>query len=148
MTQHTHSGIPNRRSVRWRGFVLLAAAVAAMSIAACGGSSKPAYCSAVTNLENSIKAVPSTDVAGQGLNALKSSLTKVKSDASAVVAAAKSDFPSETAALSTSVQALTATLKSLPSSLSPATVAQLGQQAAAVVSAAKNLRSATSSKCG
>jgi hypothetical protein len=134
---------------RARGRVLVALvilSVGAALIAGCG-SSKPSYCSAVNNLENSIKALPSTDVVKNGTSALKSALTKVKDDANSVISAAKADFPSETSALSSSVNALSGTVTQLASSPSTSTAAQLPGQVAAVSTAAKNVKSATSSKC-
>ena len=132
---------------RSAALVLTALAAAAAVLAGCG-SSKPSYCSAVSNLETSIKAVPNTDVVANGTNALKSALQKVQSDAKAVVSAAKSDFPKETSALSDSVTTLSNSIKQLPSSPTPQAVAQLAGQATAVVNAAKDLKNATSSKCG
>ena len=43
---------------RMRALALLS--VTAVLVAACGGSSKPSYCSAVSSLESSIKAIPTT----------------------------------------------------------------------------------------
>jgi hypothetical protein len=124
--------------------MLLAAGAA---LGACGGSSKPSYCSAVSNLEASVKALPSTNVVKNGTDALKSALTKVENDAQAVVSSAKNDFPNETAALKSSVDALSSTAKQLTSSPSAATIVQVPAQVAAVANAAKSLSSATSSKC-
>jgi len=125
-------------------FTLLAAGAV---LGACGGSSKPSYCSAVSSLEASVKALPSTNVVKNGTDALKSALTKVESDAQAVVSSAKNDFPNETAALKSSVDALSSTAKQLTSSPSAATIVQVPAQVAAVANAAKSLSSATSSKC-
>ena len=126
---------------------LTALAVAAAVLAGCG-SSKPSYCSAVSNLESSIKAVPNTDVVANGTSALKSALQKVESDAQAVVSAAKSDFPKETSALSDSVTTLSNSVKQLSSSPTPQAVVALAGQATAVVNAGKGLKNATSAKCG
>jgi len=125
-------------------FTLLAAGAV---LGACGGSSKPSYCSAVSSLEASVKALPSTNVVKNGTDALKSALTKVESDAQAVVSSAKNDFPNETAALKSSVDALSSTVKQLTSSPSAAAIVQVPGQVAAVANAAKGLSSATSSKC-
>jgi len=124
-----------------------AAVLCAGVLAACGGSSKPSYCSAVTNLESSIKAIPSTNIVQTGLNGLKSSLEKVQSDAETAINAAKSDFPNETSALKTSIDTLSSTVKQAASSPSPATIAQIPGQVSAVVTAANNFQSATKSKC-
>ncbi len=78
----------------------------AAAIAACGGSSKPSYCSSVSNLKSSIKALPSTNIVATGLNGLESAVTKVQSDATTAINAAKSDFPTETSALKSSIDTL------------------------------------------
>jgi hypothetical protein len=126
---------------------LLALSITAAVLAGCG-SSKPSYCSSVKDLENSIKALPSTDVIQNGVSGLQSALTKVQDNATAAVNDAKGDFPSETTALKTSVNELANSVKALGSSPSPAAVVQVGTQASAVVTAVKNFTSATSSKCG
>jgi phage-related protein len=127
---------------------LLTLSIAAALLAGCGGSSKPSYCSSVTNLENSIKALPTTDVIKNGTSAVQSALSKVENNAKAVVDAAKSDFPNETNAVKSSVDSLSNSVSQLGSSATPATIAQVGVQASAVVTAVKNLVDATSSKCG
>ena len=71
----------------------------------------------------------------------------MQSDAQAVVNSAKSDFPNETSALETSVNALTASAKQLTSTPSAAAIAQVVSNVSGVATAAKNLADATSSKC-
>ncbi len=119
----------------------------AAAIAACGGSSKPSYCSSVSNLKSSIKALPSTNIVATGLNGLESAVTKVQSDATTAINAAKSDFPTETSALKSSIDTLSTTVKEAASSHSVSTIAQIPAQASAVVTAVNNFQSATNSKC-
>lgn len=122
-------------------------ALCTVTVAACGGSSKPSYCSSVSSLESSIKAVPSTNIVQTGLSGLESAVAKVQSDAQTAINDAKSDFPTETSALKSSVDTLSATVKQAASSPSPATLVQLPAQISAVVTAANNFQSATKSKC-
>jgi hypothetical protein len=122
-------------------------ALSATALAACGGSSKPSYCSSVSNLESSIKALPSTNVVQTGLNGLESAVSKVQSDAQTAINDAKGDFPSETSALKSSVTTLSATVKGAVSSPSVSTIAQIPGQVSSVVTAANNFQSATKSKC-
>jgi hypothetical protein len=136
----------SRRFVAALVFLMVLAAGTALG--ACGGSSKPSYCSSLSSLEASIKALPSTDVVAGGSNALKSALSKVQSDANAVVSSAKNDFPNETSALKSSVDALASTAKQLASAPSAALLAQVPAQVTAVSNAVKGFSSATSSKCG
>jgi phage-related protein len=130
-----------------RGRIVVGLMVAGLLLAACGGSSKPSYCSAVGNLKDSIKALPSTDVIANGTNALKSAFSKVQDNANAAVNAAKSDFPNETTAVKSAVDALSSTVQQVSSSPSAATIAQLPGQVSALVTAVQNLTKAASSKC-
>jgi hypothetical protein len=121
----------------------------AVAVAAAGcGSSKPAYCSSVSSLKSSIKALPSTNVIKNGTSALKDAVNKVQTDATSAVSAAKNDFPSETSALTSSVSALETTVKQLVSSPSAAAGIQVASEASAVKTAVENFSKATSSKCG
>ncbi len=124
-----------------------ALALCTVTVAACGGSSKPSYCSSVSNLESSIKALPSTNIVQTGLSGLESAVAKVQSDAQTAINDAKSDFPTETSALKSSIATLSASAKQAASSPSVTTIAQLPSQASAVVTAADNFQSATKSKC-
>jgi hypothetical protein len=124
----------------------VAALLCAGALGACG-SSKPSYCSAVSNLETSIKAIPSTNIVQTGLSGLESALTKVQSDAQTAINAAKGDFPNETSALKSSIDTLSTTVKGATSSPSASTLAQIPSQVSAVVTAANNFQSATKSKC-
>ena len=84
--------------------VVVLTAVALIALAGCG-SSKPAYCSDRTTLENSVKNLPSV-TSSSGISGLTSQISTIKSDATSLVNAAKSDFPTETSAVKTSVDAL------------------------------------------
>ncbi len=118
-----------------------AAAATVVALAGCG-SSKPAYCTDRTNLQNSIKGLTSAGISG-----LKSQIQQIQSDATAVVNSAKSDFPNETAAITSSVDALKNSLSALPSSPSAAQIATVTQDAASVVSSVKSFVNASNSKC-
>jgi hypothetical protein len=123
------------------------AAAAAIALTACGGSSKPGYCSDRTDLENSIKAIGDVKPGSGAVDQLKSKLQTVESNAQQLVSSAKSDFPSETSAISTSVNKLKADVQKLSSSPNPKQVALLGADAKAVVTAAQDFHSASQSKC-
>jgi hypothetical protein len=123
--------------------VPLAFAVAAAVVALAGcGSSKPAYCTDRTNLQNSVKGLTSAGISG-----LKTQVKQVQNDATTVVNSAKSDFPNETSAITSSVDALKSSLTALPSSPSVAQIAIVTRDAASVVSSVKNFVDASNSKC-
>ena len=138
------------RSAKSRGIwvrVPLAFAVAAGVVALTGcGSSKPAYCTDRTSLENSIKGLTSLTVSS-GVSGLKSQVTTIQSDATTLVNSAKSDFPSETSAITSSVDALKTAVAALSSSPSAVQIATVTKDAASVVSSVKSFTDATSSKC-
>lgn len=122
-----------------------AAVVALVAVAGCG-SSKPAYCSARTNLTNSVKNLP-TVISSNGISGLTSQLGKIQSNATSVVNAAKSDFPSQTSAVKTSVDTLKTAVKALPSSPSASQVAAVALDAGNVVSSVKTFVDTSKSKC-
>jgi len=132
---------PARRGVR----VACIAAIGLVALAGCG-SSKPAYCSARTNLENSVKGLTSL-TASSGISGLESQLNKIQSNVNTLVSEAKSDFPSETSAMKSSVDALTSAVKTIPSSPSAGQIATIATDAANVVSSVKSFEDASSSKC-
>src|SRR6185295_8608057 len=121
--------------------LVLAAAATTVALAGCG-SSKPAYCTDRTNLQNSVKGLTSSGVSG-----LKSQINQIQSDATTLVNSAKSDFPSETSAITSSVSALKNALAALPSSPSAAQIATVTRDAASVVSSVKSFTDASNSKC-
>lgn len=122
---------------------LALAAVAALVVAPGCGSSKPGYCSDRSDLESSVQGL--TDV--RSVSALQSQLKQIESDAKALVASAKSDFPSETSAIDSSISTLASALDALPASPSTGQLAALLPDAQAVVSAVSAFDDATSSQC-
>ena len=120
--------------------------VALVAATGCGSDSKPAYCSDRSNLEQAVKDLPSS-VTSSGASGLKAQVTQIQSDANAVVDGAKSDFPSETSALKSSVDALNTAVQGLPSSPSASDLAPVAVDAKAVVTAVNGFTSATKSKC-
>ncbi|MGO9789437.1 MAG: hypothetical protein ACLP8S_07910 [Solirubrobacteraceae bacterium] len=141
----------NRSSRRLRPAVLglLALLVGGALLAGCGSSSKPAYCAPLSKVENAIKSLPSVnEVTKNGVGTLKTAVLQLQQNATAAVNQAQSDFASQTTALKTSVEALTNTLQEIAATPSLQTLAQLPAELSAVGTAAKNLQSAASSKCG
>jgi hypothetical protein len=128
---------------------LAVAATAAGLLAACGSSSsgKPAYCSDRSDLQQSVSDLKGVDLGTGAVSAIQTQLTKVDSDAKALVASAKSDFPQETAAISSSVSALDTSVTSLASAPSPQALLGVGSDVAGVATAVKSFSDATASKC-
>jgi hypothetical protein len=116
------------------------------AVSGCGGSSKPAYCSDRSDLQSSVKGLSNLTVSS-GVSGLKTQLTTIQSDANKVVSSAKSDFPSQTDAITTSVDTLQSAVKALPSSPTAKQFAPVASAAAGVVSSVKSFMDATNSKC-
>jgi hypothetical protein len=129
--------------------VPLAVVIATAALAACGSSStsKPAYCSDKSSLDSSVKGITTVDVRSNGISALTAQAQKVQDDAKALASSAQSDFPQQTSAITTSVDAMSASLKGLPSSPSVQQLAGVATDATSVASAVKGFSDATSSKC-
>jgi hypothetical protein len=127
---------------------LLAAVAVVAALAGCGGSSKPSYCGKTADLKKSVQDLSGINVIQGGTNALTSALSSVESNATAVVNSAKSDFPDQTSAITSSIDALKKSAQSLASSpTQPAVIAQVPGQISAVVKSIQDFSSATSSKC-
>jgi hypothetical protein len=120
--------------------------MAAGVVALAGCSSKPAYCTDRTNLENSVKGLTSL-TASSGVSGLKTQVQTIQSDATALVNSAKSDFPSQTSAITSSVNALKSSVAALASSPSALQIATVTKDAASVVSSVKTFTDASSSSC-
>jgi hypothetical protein len=125
---------------------LVTLAVLALTAATGCGSSKPSYCADRGNLESSVKDLPSAARTG-GTGGLQSQLTTIESAATAAIDSAKSDFPTETSTLKTTVDQLKTGVEGLPASPSVADLAPVALNATAVVNAVKGFTSATKSKC-
>lgn len=129
-------------------YAAVAALAAAVALSACGGSSKPAYCSARSDLQQSIKDLGNVKVAEQGgVQKLKAQLGAIESNANKVVSSAKSDFQSETSAIQSSLSGLKTALQQLPSSPSATQVAAVAASAKSLVNSVQGFVKATDSKC-
>lgn len=120
--------------------------IAAFTLAACGGDSKPAFCDDRSQLEESIKAIPGL-VGDADLSGLESQVQTVQDDATAVAESAQADFPSESEAVTNSVETLEKGINALPAKPSPAEYASVGLQAAAALSAIKKFNETTNAEC-
>jgi maltose-binding protein MalE len=115
---------------------------------AVSASAKPSYCAALSNLEASVKAIPSVDeIKKNGTSAVESAVAKVQADANVVVNEAKSDFASQTSALKTSVDTLSASVKQLSSPPTGSQLAALPAEISAVATATTDLSQSASPKC-
>jgi hypothetical protein len=122
--------------------------VVAVPLWGCGSSSsKPSYCAKQEELKKDVKALGEVNVVQGGTNAIGAALTKVESSAKGLVEAAKSEFPTQTQTLDTSISELSKSVGQLSSSSSAAAIAAIPAEVVAVGSAVSQLATATSSKC-
>ena len=133
-------------ATRWIASV---AVVGLLALAGCGGSSsssKPAYCSARADLQNSIQGVSDLSPTS-GVSTLQAEFQKVKTAADKVVTQAKSDFPNETSAIKSSVDALTSSVNALTTNPSVGQIAAVTTAASTALSSVQSFLDASKSKC-
>jgi hypothetical protein len=136
-----------RRRRRAASSLVVAAFVAPALVALAGCSSgPPSYCSNRDNLQNSVNGLKNLNVSS-GVSGLKSQLDKIQTDATNVVNSAKSDFPTQTSAITTSVDALKSSVSALTTSPSASQIATVTKDAGNVVTSVKNFIDASNSKC-
>jgi hypothetical protein len=124
------------------GFVI---AVLAAPLTGCG---KPSYCSKVSDLKSSVKQIRNIDPLSTGSNSIVHSFNQIEKDTKAVVSSAKSDFPSETQALSSSYSALKGTVTKVSAGqTSRATLTTLALQVHAFANTVDDFKTTTNSKC-
>lgn len=130
-------------AMRW---IAAVAVVGLVALAGCGGSSKPGYCSARTDLQNSIKGVTNLSPSS-GVSTLQAQFEKIKSAADKLVTQAKSDFPNETSAIKSSINALTSSVNALTSNPSAGQIVAVTTAASTAVSSVQSFLDASKSKC-
>lgn len=135
--------LTNARRSGMHAFLALVVIMAMFVATGCG---TPDYCSDRTALENSVKDLPSAATSG-GVSGLQSQLDKIESSAKTLESSAKSDFPNETSALSSSIDQLQNSVKDIPAKPTTSQLAAIGINAAAVVNAVQSFTTATNSEC-
>jgi len=119
--------------------IVILALIGAGILAGCGGSSKPAYCSDLTNFKNAVAQIKTTS----SPSALVSQLKTVASTGQAAISAVKTNFAPETTAVKNSLAALQNSAKQLTSSSTrAAAVTAIPSQVDALRTAADNLENA------
>ena len=131
-----------------RTWLVLPAAVLVLSALAAGcSSSKPAYCTAASQLKTSVQDLGNITVNIHDLSSVNTAVSKVSSDAKTFAADAKSAYPSQTTALNDSLSGLETAIKSAQSQPSLTTVAAVVSSITQVKTSAGNLQNAAAGKC-
>lgn len=125
--------------------VILAAVAAGLG---CGGDDQPAYCSDLSELEQSVRDLGDVDVVGGGLDAVREAVNRVDENAGAVVDSAQDEFPEETDAIRQSTSDLSDTVGELTDSPTAQEGARLVGDVEAVVSSVDGFVDETRSECG
>jgi hypothetical protein len=110
-------------------------------------SSKPAYCTDAANLKTSVQNLGNADVAKNGLSSLQTALGSVKTNAASFAADAKGAYPSQTAALSSSLSALQTAITSAKGQPPVTATAAVASAVTQVKNSASALQDAASGKC-
>jgi hypothetical protein len=137
---------PGRR--RWV-LVPAAALVLATLSAGCSSSSssKPAYCTAASQLKTSVQDLGNVSINVHDLSSVNAAVSKVQTSASTFATEAKSAYPSQTTALKNSLSSLETAVKSAMSQPSVTTVAAVVSSVTQVKTAADNVQAAVKGKC-
>lgn len=132
------------RSARTIRHSLAALMGVAVLVAGCGGSSKPAYCSDVTNFKDAATQLKNVS----SPSALVSQTKKVVSAGQTAIKAVKTSFAPEVDAVKSSLTTLANSVKELSSSGTRASALQrIPAEKTAVVTAADNFANAAKPKC-
>ncbi len=125
----------------------MALLLCAWLISACGAS-KPAYCTKASELSASVKALTEVNLSKEGVAGAEAAIKRVQDSATALVDAAKSEFPQQTEAISTAASELAASVKAAANQATRSTaVSQIPAEVAALGLAANKFISDTKSKC-
>lgn len=120
-------------------------------LAGCGSSSKPAYCTQVTNFKDSVKTLEQVEVSPSNLSTITADVQKVGTSAKEVTSAVGTEFAPQISSIKSSLAALEATVKGLASSPSSSTLAHAISVVPAQIEALKHstteIQEVTKSKC-
>jgi hypothetical protein len=136
-----------------RRWLLLPATILVLSGLAAGcsssssSSSKPAYCTAASQLKTSVHNLGNVNVSKNGLSSLQTALSKVQTSAKTFATDAKSAYPSQTAALKNSLSSLDTAIKSAKGQPPLTAAAAVVPSVTQVKNSASTLQSAVSGKC-
>lgn len=137
--------------------IKLLAALAAVSLAGaallagCGSSSKPAYCTQVGNLKDSVQTLEQVEVSPSNLSEISADVQKVGTAAKELGTAVGTEFAPQITAMKSSVTTLGATVKEVVSAPSSTTIAHavsvVPTEIDALKHAAAEVQEVSKSKC-
>jgi hypothetical protein len=125
--------------------VVVLLSLGVLASASCG-SNEPEFCAKADDLQEGLSTMKG-DVTGGKVSAIQPDVKTLRNDVEALVSSAKSDFPSQTKALDSSISKLTSAVEALPSSPSASDVVRLAGDVGGVTTAVRDFKAATSSEC-
>ncbi|MEI6793437.1 MAG: hypothetical protein WCK97_09430 [Actinomycetes bacterium] len=121
------------------------AAVAAVTLPGCG---KPEYCAKKTDFDSSVTTLTHVSLAPPDPTVVETDITNVQNAGTAMINAAKSDFPSQSSALENAITSVVATGKTLTTTKDlTATGLTLTAQLLTLNSAWSSFKTATNDAC-
>ena len=130
---------------RW--LLLTAAALILCGLAAGCSSSKPAYCTAASQLKTSVQNLKNVDVAKNGLGSLQTALSSVKTDVTTLASEAQSAFGPQITTLQNSLSSLDTAINSAKGEPSLTAAGTIASSFTQVKSSASDLVNAAEGKC-
>jgi hypothetical protein len=128
-----------------------AIALSGASLLAACGSSKPAYCTQVSNLKSSVATLEHVEVSPSNLSAITTDVQKVGTSTNELASAVKTEFTPQIGSLKGAVLALEGTLKQLAGAPTASNLAHAATvipvQVEAIKHAAQEVQTVTKSKC-
>lgn len=119
-------------------------------LAGCG-SSKPAYCTQVSNLKSSVQTLEHVEVSPSNLSTITTDVQKVGTSTKELESAVKSEFAPQINSLKSAVSALEGTVKTLASAPTSSNISHAASVVPAQVEALKHsaqeVEAVTKSKC-
>jgi len=133
--------------------LLTAASLTAVALlTGCGSSSKPAYCTQVTNFEKSVQELEKVEFSPTNVSGISTAMQKVGTSAKEMVSAVKTEFAPQISAAKSSLASLEETLKQVASAPSASTLSHavtvVPTEVESLKKATAEIKEVAKSKCG
>ncbi|HET7489216.1 MAG TPA: hypothetical protein VFJ85_14895 [Acidimicrobiales bacterium] len=135
------------KTIRHPIALVLAALAFAVLLAACSNDSKPAVCTDVDNIQKTVDDLKNVKPEAGALGNIQSELTTLKQQFGILRTDAKSQFQTETTALSASLDSLSSAVDAAKANPSLSTLAPVGTALAGVKDTGQSLVSAVKGTC-
>jgi hypothetical protein len=134
-------------TVLQRCAVLAAGAVMGTVLVGCGGDDKPAVCSDIEGLRESVQSLQDVSLERGALTKVQQDVDEIRSRLTTFKASAKDEFSDDVTEVQTAIDSLSTTVGTAKDSPSGTTLAAVGTATASVADALKGLRAAVKDAC-